>query len=162
MGRLGLVPELKFAEDFKQLRRDMEAIKNAQRVGRDILRPKMIEQLDGSGNPTEYDLVATYDAVADEVRTDFAIRFNADHQNEPWGAPLFKLMYGSPSTPASPGQTFGFAYPFLSDFKDIPGRMSFHGWFGNNTFGDHTSIYIKVYFYATDSGILTVTPEAYV
>jgi len=57
MTRLGLIPELSFAEDFKQLRRDVEAIKNAQRVGRDILKPKIIECLDGSGNPTVYDLV---------------------------------------------------------------------------------------------------------
>lgn len=59
MTRLGQVPELAFAEDFKQLRRDIEDIKKAQRIGRDILKPKIVEALDGSGNPTVYDLVAT-------------------------------------------------------------------------------------------------------
>lgn len=165
MTRLGLVPELAFAEDFKQLRRDIEDIKRAQRVGRDILRPKLIECLDGGGNPTTYDLVAT--AVPDgfggyDVRADFAARFQADHQLEPWATPLYKLMFGSPSTPATAGQTFGFSYPWIDDFYDEPGRVTYHGWFGNNNYLSSTSIYIKVYFYATDTGTLTVTAEPYV
>lgn len=158
MTRLGLVPELKFAEDFKQLRRDIENIKAAQRVGRDILKPKIIECLDG-GDPTEYDLVATYDAVDDDVHADFVVRFTADHQTQTWGVPLFKLMYGSPGTPATPGQASGFTYPYFADFEDEPGKVSYYGWFDGN-FGDHTSIYIKVYFYATDTGTLTVTEES--
>ena len=165
MTRLGQVPELAFAEDFKQLRRDVEEIKKAQRVGRDILKPKMVECLDGSGNPTVYDLIAT--AVPDgfggyTVRTDFAARFQADHQLEPWTTPLYKLAYGSPTTPALPGQTYGFSYPFVEDFEDEPGRMTYHGWFGNNDYLDATSIYLKVYMYATDTGTLTVTAEPYV
>lgn len=165
MSRLGLVPELTFAEDYKELRRDLEAIKAAQRVGRDILRPKIIECLDGSGNPTAYDLVAT--AVPDgfggyTVRKDFAARFQADHQKEPWATPLYKLMYGDPNTPATAGQTFGFNYPWVDDFYNVPGRVTYHGYFGNNDFADPTSIYIKVYFYATDTGTLTVTAEPYV
>lgn len=165
MSRLGLVPELAFAESFKQLRRDLEDIKGAQRVGRDILRPKIIECLDGSGNPTAYDLVAT--AVPDgfggyTVRKDFAARFVADHQKEPWATPLYKLMFGNPSTPAAPGQTYGFSYPFISDFVSTPGKVTYHGWFGNNDYLSAVSIYIKVYFYATDTGVLTVTAEPYV
>lgn len=165
MTRLGLVPEQAFAESFRQLRRDVEDIKNAQRVGRDILRPKIIECLDGGGNPTAYDLIAT--AVPDgfggyDVRTDFAARFQADHQNEPWATPLYKLMFGNPSTPAAPGQTYGFSYPDIADFKDVPGRVTYHGWFGNNDYLSAVSVYIKVYFYATDTGTLTVTAEPYV
>lgn len=166
MTRLGMVPELTFAEDFKQLRRDIEAIKGAQRVGRDILKPKIIEALDGSGNPTLYDIEA--EAVYDpdfggyNVRADFAARFQADHQLEPWATPLYKLMYGDPNTPATAGQTFGFSYPWVDDFYDEPGRVTYHGWFGNNNFGDSTSVFIKVYFYATDTGTLTVTEEPYV
>lgn len=163
MGRLGLIPELAFAEDFKQLRRDVEAIKNAQRVGRDILKPKIIECLDGSGDPTIYDMVAT--AVPDgfggwRVTKDFVARFMADHQSQPWGAPLFKLMWGNPSTPASPGQTGGFTYPYLADMVGNPGLVSYYGFFSNNIFDDTTSVYIKVYFYATDTGTLTVTEES--
>lgn len=163
MTRLGLVPELSFAEDFKQLRRDLEAIKNAQRVGRDILKPKIIECLDGSGNPTVYDLVTV--PVPDgfggyDNRADFVARFTADHQDQPWGAPLFKLMYGNPAVPATAGQTYGFTYPYLDDFLNEPGEVSYWGYFGNNDFDDATPIYIKVYFYATDTGTLEVTEES--
>lgn len=165
MTRLGLIPEQAFAEDFRQLRRDVEDIKRAQRVGRDILKPKIIECLDGGGNPTAYDLVAT--AVPDgfggyTVRSDFAVRFQADHQDNPWGAPLYKLMWGSPSTPATPGQTYGFTYPFLDDFLGVPGKVTYHGWFGNNIYGDATTVYMKAFFYSTDTGTLTVTAEPYV
>jgi hypothetical protein len=164
MGRLGLVPEQAFAEDFKQLRRDVEAIKNAQRVGRDILKPKIIECLDGGGNPTAYDIVAT--AVADPygdgwtVRAEFVARFYADHQTESWGVPLFKIMRGSPSTPAAPGEAYGFTYPYLDDIHSNPGRVSYYGWFGNNDYYDNTSLYLKVYFYATDTGTLVVAEES--
>jgi hypothetical protein len=163
MGRLGLIPELAFAEDFKQLRRDVEAIKNAQRVGRDILKPKIIECLDGSGNPTVYDLVTV--PVPDGFggytnRADFVARFTADHQDNPWGAPLYKLMYGSPTTPATPGQTYGFTYPYLDDFLNVPGKVSYWGYFGNDDFMSSVPIYIKVYFYATDTGSLVVTEES--
>lgn len=163
MTRLGLIPEQTFAEDFKQLRRDLEDIKNAQKVGRDILKPKVIECLDGSGNPTVYDLVTV--PVPDgfggwDNRADFVARFVADHQDQPWGAPLYKLMFGSPSTPATPGQTYGFTYPYLDDFYNEPGKVSYWGYFGNNDFMSNVPIYIKVYFYATDTGTLTVTEES--
>ena len=162
MTRLGLVPELAFAEEFKSLRRDAEAIKNAQRVGRDILRPKIVECLDGSGNPTIYDVLAT--PVPDgfggyDVRAYFTARFTADSQREPWTTPFYKLMLGSPSTPATPGSTFGFSYPFIDDFRSEEGKFTYHGYFGNNIYGDARAVYIKVYFYATDSGVLTVTNE---
>ncbi len=163
MGRLGLVSELAFAEDFKQLRRDVEAIKNAQRVGRDILKPKIIECLDGSGNPTVYDPVTVpvpngFGGYTN--RAHFVARFTAAHQYNPWGAPLYKLMFGSPSTPATPGQTYGFTYPYLDDFLGVPGKVSYWGYFGNNDFASAVPIYIKVYFYATDTGTLAVTAES--
>ena len=159
MTRLGLIPELAFAEDFKTLRRDIETIKNAQRVGRDILKPKIVEALDGSGNPTVYDVQATYDAVTDSVRAFFTARFIADNQAEPWATPFYKLMFGSPSTPATPGQTYGFSYPYIDDFRTTPKKFSYHGYFGNNIYPSSTTVYIKVYFYATDTGVLTVTNE---
>lgn len=159
MTRLGLIPELAFAEEFKSLRRDAEAIKNAQRVGRDILRPKIIEALDGSGNPTVYDVAATYDAITDSVRGYFTARFTADNQKEPWATPFYKLMFGSPATPASPGQTYGFSYPFIDDFRSEEGKFTYHGYFGNNLYPSSTPVYIKVYFYATDTGTLVVTNE---
>lgn len=159
MSRLGLDPNLSFAEDFKQLRRDIEDIKRAQRVGRDILKPKIIEALDGSGNPTAYDVIATYDAVTDSVRAFFTARFISDNQKEPWATPFYKLMFGSPSTPATPGQTYGFSYPDIDDFRGIDNKMTYHGYFGNNLYPSTTAIYLKVYFYATDNGVLTVTNE---
>lgn len=162
MTRLGLIPELAFAEDFKSLRRDVEDIKTAQRVGRDILKPKIVEALDGSGNPTVYDVVAT--AVPDgfggyQVRAFFTAYFTAKSQKEPWATPFYKLMVGSPSTPASPGETYGFSYPFIDDFRAEEGKFTYHGYFGNNNYADSRSVYIKVYFYATDDGTLTVTNE---
>jgi hypothetical protein len=159
MSRLGLVPEVAFAEEFKSLRRDLEDIKNAQRVGRDILKPRIIECLDGSGNPTAYDVVATYDAVSDTTRAFFTARFIADNQLEPWATPFYKLMFGNPSTPAGAGQTYGFSYPYVDDFRTEDGKFSYHGYFGNNLFPGTETIYLKVYFYATDSGVLTVTNE---
>lgn len=134
MTRLGLIPEQAFAESFKSLREDMESIKNAQRVGRDILKPKIVEALDGSGNPTAYDVVATYDAVTDSVLGYFTARFIADNQTEPWATPFYKLMWGNPSTPATSGQTYGFSYPYLDDFRSTPKKFSYHGYFGNNLF----------------------------
>lgn len=162
MTRLGLLPEQTFAENFKQLRRDIEAIKNAQRVGRDILKPKIIQCYDADGNPTTYDLVATPEVVFGntQVREDFVIRFLADSQSQPWGVPQFKLMWGNPDTPASTGQTYGFTYPYLEDFEDSPGKVSYWGYFGNDILDDTTAVYIKVYFYATDTGTLTVTAES--
>ena len=163
MSRLEFAPDLQFAESFRQLRRDIEDIKRAQKVGRDILKPKLIECLNPDGTPTDYDLIAT--AVPDGyggyiVREDFVARFQADHQDQTWGVPLYKLMYGNPSTPATPGQAYGFLYPYFDDFTAVPGKVSHWGYFGNNDFLDDTSIYIKVYFYATDTGTLTVTAEA--
>lgn len=163
MTRLSMSPNYQFAEDFKQLRRDIEEIKNAQRVGRDILKPKIVECVDGSGNPTVYDLVTI--PVPDGFggytnRADFVARFTADHQDEPWGAPLFKLSFGSPTTPATAGQTYGFTYPYLADFQFKPGKVSYWGYFGNNDFASAVPIYIKVYFYATDTGSLVVTRES--
>jgi hypothetical protein len=162
MTRLGLIPELAFAEEFKSLRRDAEDIKGAQRVGRDILKPKIIEALDGSGNPTLWDVKAT--SVPDgfggfDARAYFTAYFTARSQKEPWATPFYKLMIGSPTTPASPGDTYGFSYPYIDDFRDEDGKFTYHGYFGNNNFSDNRDVYIKVYFYATDEGVLTVTNE---
>jgi hypothetical protein len=159
MTRLGLIPELAFAEEFKSLRRDAEDIKGAQRVGRDILKPKIVEALDGSGNPTVYDVVATYDAVTDSVRAYFTAYFTADNQKEPWATPFYKLMFGSPATPAAPGQTYGFSYPWINEFRGDDNKFTYHGYFGNNLYPSSTPVYIKVYFYATDTGTLVVTNE---
>lgn len=159
MSRLGLLPEQAFAEDFKQLRRDIEEIKRAQRVGRDILKPKIVEAKNPDGTPTLYDVVATYDAVTDSVRAFFTARFIADTQEEPWATPIIKLMFGDPNTPAAPGQTYGFSYPYLDDFRTTKKKMSYHGYFGNNLFPGTQPVYLKIYFYATDTGTLTVTNE---
>lgn len=163
MTRLGLVPELAFYEAFKSLRQDIEQIKTAQRVGRDILKPKIIECLDVNGDPTVYDLVAT--AIPDGfggylTRSDFTAYFTADNQKEPWATPFYKLMIGSPTTPAAPGETAGLSYPFIDNFRSTPGKFTYHGYFANNDFMDNRSVYLKVYFYTTDTGVLTVTNEA--
>lgn len=162
MTRLGLVPELKFAEDFKQLRRDIADIKGAQRVGRDILKPKIIECLDGSGNPTVYDVIAptTPDGFGGyNTRAFFTAYFEARSQKQPWATPFYKLMIGSPTNPAGPGETYGFSFPWIDEFRDDDGTFTYHGYFGNNNFADSRPVYLKVYFYATDEGELIVTNE---
>lgn len=155
MTRLGMVPEQQFAEDFKQLRRDIEEIKNAQRIGRDIMRPKIVECLDVNGNPTEYDLVTVNDGFNN--RTDFTATLFADNQAEPWGTLFVKFFWGSPSNPAAPGQTYGSFY--LSSAKTSRGSIAYRGSVGNNIFSDPTLVYVKFYMYATDTGRLEVLPE---
>ena len=157
MSRLGLVPELAFAEYFKRLRRDVEDIKSAQRVGRDILKPKIIECLDGSGNPTEYDLVTTVSESGDRSSADFTAIFNAQNQAEPWGTLFVKGFYGSPTVPVGPGQMSGNFY--LSQAETNPGTIAYRGSLGTAVYMDTTLLYLKFYMYTTDNGILEVRPE---
>lgn len=151
-----MLPDLQFAEDFKQLRRDIEEIKNAQRIGRDIMRPKIVECLDGSGNPTLYDLVTTLNEWGDGTSTDFTAKFIAQNQAEPWGSLFIKAYYGNPNTPVTAGQMSGFFY--LS--QGVTGRDSI-GYKGSVTtqFMDTTLLYLKFFMYATDNGILEVSSQ---
>lgn len=155
MTRLDLAPENSFVTEFKKLRSDLEQIKNAQRSGRDIFVPKIVECLDVGGNPTAYDLVAnTPDGFGGYQQRNFIASLVADHQEEVWAVPIFKVFWGSPSTPASGGQVSGFAY--LDFTTTITGKIGYSGYFGDNIFPfDHVT-YLKVYFYATDTGVLTV------
>lgn len=150
-----MTPELKFAEDFKQLRRDIEEIKNAQRIGRDIIKPKIVECLDVNGDPTPYDLVTVNDGFSN--RTFFTATLFADHQQVPWGSLFVKAFWGNPNTPVTPGQMYGGFY--LSNKKTNPGSISYRGTVGNNILSDPTLLYIKFYMYATDTGTLEVLPE---
>jgi len=155
MTRLGMLPDQQFAEDFKQLRRDIEEIKNAQRIGRDIIKPKIVECLDINGEPTIYDLVTVWDGFSN--RTDFTATLLAENQVEPWGSLFVKFFYGNTSTPAAAGQTYGNFY--LSNENTNPGSIAYRGTVGNNVSSDPTLVYVKFYMYATDTGILEVLPE---
>jgi len=155
MTRLGMLPDQQFAEDFKQLRRDIEEIKNAQRIGRDIIKPKIVECLDINGDPTVYDLVTTVEDFSN--RTFFTATLFADNQLEPWGSLFVKAFWGNTTTPVTPGQMYGNFY--LSNQKTNPGSISYRGTVGNNIFDDTTLIYVKFYMYATDTGTLEVLPE---
>lgn len=151
MTRLNQVPEQRFAEDFKQLRRDIEAIKNAQRVGRDILKPKIIEVLDG-GEPTVFDLHTDNNELMG-----FKAVFVADHQEEPWATPIYETSIGTLGNTPDAEEVAGFSY---LDFTEIaPGVIAYTGHFGANAFMDNRDVWLKVRFYATDSGTLTVTEE---
>lgn len=156
MTRLGLVPELTFAEDFRQLRRDIEEIKKAQRIGRDILKPKIIEALDGGGNPTAWDVQTQLNQSGDGQRADFTAIFTADHQKEPFAVPLFELYYGAPGTQPPAGSAFGNSYISFTNLQD--GRIAYRGSFGTNNYMDVTKMYLKVYMFATDTGTLEVLP----
>lgn len=155
MTRLAMLPEVRFAEDFRQLRRDIEEIKNAQRIGRDIMRPKIIECLDINGDPTEYDLVTVSDGSFSS--TDYTAVFTAQNQSEPWGTLFVKAYYGAPGVPVEAGKMSGNAY--LSAGSTAEGLMSYSGFISTFDFGDTTTLYLKFYMYATDNGILEVTPE---
>lgn len=156
MSRLGLVPELTFAEDFKQLRRDLEDIKKAQRVGRDILRPKVIEALN-DGSPTVYDVQTEADQFG-EQRGSFTAIFTADHQKEPWATPLFALYWGTPGQQPAPGDVYGSSFIWTTESAK-PGQIVYRGSFGNNIYQNTTKVYLKVYMYATDTGTLEIIPE---
>lgn len=151
MTRLGMVPEVQFAEDFKQLRRDIEQIKNAQRIGRDILKPKIVELLDEDGNPTQYDLVTELD-IFGGTRAQFTITFTADHQTEPWASPFLKLYYGNLNTPGN--NTTVSASQFLNQSKTVEGKVAYNCVVSTKASPDPTLIYIKIYMYSTDTGTI--------
>lgn len=155
MTRLNMIPEQQFAEDFRQLRRDIEEIKQAQRIGRDIMRPRIVECLDGNGNPTPYDLVTVPDGFGSG--TSFTATFTADNQQEPWGTLFVKAFYGSPGVPVQDGQMSGSFY--LSQNNTNPGTIAYRGSIGTAVFMDTTLLYLKFYMYATDTGVLEVIPE---
>ena len=154
MTRLGMLPEQQFAEDFKQLRRDIEEIKNAQRIGRDIMRPRVVQFLDSGGNPTPYDIVTSLNQFGDGTRADFTITLNAYSQIEPWATPFYQIFYGNPNVPATPNQVSGFNY--ISFSRTGEGKIAYKGFAQNAVYLDTTVLYIKVYFYASDSGTLTL------
>lgn len=156
MTRLSMLPKDQFAEDFKQLRRNIEEIKNAQRIGRDIMKPKIIECLDGSGNPTVYDLVTT--AGEFDSRTDFTAIFKAESQREPWATIFVQTFYGNPTTPAEGDQSNGFS--FISQSKTEEGLIAYRGSV-HGAFEDFTPVYVKFFMFATDRGILEVLSEYY-
>lgn len=150
-----MIPEQKFAEDFKQLRRNIEEIKNAQRIGRDIMRPKIVECLDINGNPTTYDLITVSDGFG--TSTNFTATLTADNQGEPWGSLFVKGYYGSLSVPVPDGKMGGNFY--ISGEKTAPGKIGYRGFLGTQDFGDLTILYLKFYMYASDTGTLEVLPE---
>lgn len=154
MTRLDLDPN-NFAALVKNLRADLEQIKAAQRAGKDIWKPNIIECLDGSGNPTVYDLVATYDAGFGFAQRNFIATMTADNQENVFAVPLYRVFYGSPGTlPAHSSDISGFSY---LDFDiNEPFKIAHSGYFGTNVYLDPKNAYLKVYFYATDTGTLQV------
>lgn len=155
MTRLDLIPDNSFTAEFKRLRQIAEDIKSKQRIGKDILKPKIVEALDANGNPTVYDLVATWDAVNEQVYSKFVATMTADHQAEPWATPLYRMYIGSPGNDPLSGETGGSSY--LNFANTVPGKIAYSGDFGANVYMDKRNVYLKVYFYATDTGTLVVT-----
>lgn len=160
MSRLNLVPELKFSEDFKQLRRDIQEIKKAQRIGRDIVRPKVIEAYEMDGvTPTEYDVeTEDYDAGGGIINTaiQFRVTFIANHQTEPFANPQFKLMVNAEKRqPVAADNIYAFAY---LDVENVElGKISYLGQvIANTTFDDVEDVFLKIYMYATDTGLITI------
>lgn len=153
MSRLDLIPAYAFSADFRELRRQIEEIKQQQRIGRDVLRTKIIECLDGDGNPTLYDKAGIWNG--DRYYADFVATFTADHQLEPWATPIFVVSIGDPYTAPGASEIAGNSY--LNFANTVEGKIAYSGGFGTNNFGDTRQVYLKVYFYATDTGVLVVT-----
>lgn len=155
MSRLGLIPENAFSEDFRTLRRMIEDIKATQRIGRDVVRPKIIECYNPDGTPTLYDKAGIWNAEQERYVADFLAVFTADHQLEPWATPFFKMAIGDPYTAPGANDIAGNSY--LNFANTVPKKFGFSGSFGTNQYLDTRQVYLKVYFYATDTGVLVVT-----
>lgn len=155
MTRLDLDPN-NFAAQFKALRTDLEQIKNAQRSGKDIWKPHVIECLDGSGNPTVYDLAALWDGVVgDNAVRNFIATMTADNQDEVFAIPVYRVYYGAPGQlPPANNYIAGFSY--LEFTVNGNKQIAYSGHFGTNFFPDNNNVYLKVYFLATDTGTLSV------
>lgn len=157
MTRLALLPDNQFSEDFKQLRRDIEAIKNPQRFGRDSIRPRIVQCLDSNGNPTLYDIVTDLSPPLNEFQiADYTAILHADTQLEPWATMYVQFYYGSPTNPAVGAQATGGAY--LSQGATGDGTIAYRGRI-NGQYLDLTTIYAKFYMFATDTGTLEVRKE---
>ena len=154
MTRLDLDPN-DFAGQFKTLRASLEQIKSAQRSGKDIWKPHIVEALDGFGNPTVYDLVATYDGGVGFAQRQFIATMTADNQDEVFAIPVYRIFYGAPGVlPAHTNDTAGNSY--LEFTVNQLKKIAYSGRFGTNVYMDPKNAYLKVYFYATDTGSLQV------
>lgn len=155
MTRLALDPT-NFAAEVQALQADLEQIKAAQRSGKDIWKPHIVECLDAFGNPTVYDLVALWDGVVgDNATRNFIATMTADHQKAPFAIPLYKVYYGAPGV-LPPANNYIAGNSYLSFDPLPPGKIAHAGHFGTNFYPDNNNVYIKVYFYATDTGTLSV------
>lgn len=148
MTRIPLLPDQNFVTEVKKLETDITDIKNAQRVGKDVLVPKIIEAYSG-GVPTTYDLFTDNNNLLE-----FRAIFQADHQLETWATPLYKVTIGTIDGVPAPNDIAGFSYLDFDYLGD--GQIAYTGHFGANNFGDNRGVWLKVYFYATDTGTLTV------
>lgn len=158
MNRLDLLPQNDFAEQFKKLRLDLEQIKGLQRSGKDIWKPHIVECLDGFGNPTVYDLVAnTPDGFGGYELENFLATFTADHQEQAFAIPVYVVYYNSPpNLPPTTSSIAGFSYLDFDPANNVARKIAYTGHFGDNVFPFNHLTYLKVYFYATDSGTLQV------
>lgn len=151
MSRIELIPENYFATQFKQLRRDLEQIKNAQRIGRDIVVPIVTEVQPVAG----YDFKANDDGFGGQT-ANFTVLFEADHQEQPWGLPYFRFFVNTPTTPATPANAIGGSFAYYQA-EILPGQIAYIGFVGGLDFNGVDDLWVKTYFYGTDTGVLTVT-----
>lgn len=158
MNRIELLPENDFVTAVKKLRADLEQIKNAQRTGKDIWKPHIVEAVDGFGVPTVYDLVAnTPDGFGGYEQETFLATMTADNQDEVFAVPVYKFFYNTPGNPpASTDDISGFSYLDFDPASNVAKKIAYSGYFGDNVYPFDHVVYLKVYFYATDSGVLQV------
>lgn len=157
MTRLAFDPN-NFATLVKGLQGDIDQIKAAQRSGHDVFTPHLVQALDGSGNPTAWDLKATWDGVVgDNAVRYFIASMIADHQDQVFAIPIYVCYYGNPTTlPPVASDIAGFSYLDFDAAYNNPKQIAYSGHFGTNNYPDNNDVYLKVFFYATDTGTLTV------
>lgn len=156
MSRLELLPVNDFATQFKKLMSDVEQIKGAQATGKDIFVPKIVQcyEIDGV-TPTVYDLVAPSDGFGG-FYTSFVASMMADNQDEVWAVPIFQILKNNPIVPAVPSVDHAGGFCYLDFPTTYDKSIGYTGSFTGDSFYGITDLYLKVYFYATDTGTLSV------
>lgn len=157
MTRLAFDPN-NFATLVKGLQTDIDQIKAAQRSGQDVFTPHVVQCHNPDGTPTAWDLKATWDGVVgDNAVRYFIASMVADHQDQVFAIPLYICYYGTPGVlPPSGNAIAGFSYLDFDAAYNSPKQIAYTGHFGTNNYPDNNDVYMKVYFYATDTGTLTV------
>jgi hypothetical protein len=142
MFKLGDLPDQSVLEEIRSIERDLEELKNAQRVGSSSLKIKYNQ----TGNT--WDINETVSNSISIVR--WRVTFTPDHG----GVPYAELGYNYELTPADPFSYFE-SYPD-PDYVGGSG-VAFILSFAHNDFVNNTTVKAKCGIKCVDSGTLSFT-----